>query len=255
MEFTQNEKEALFEQNKTKSYSSPHYVFHFGEGSLAEKDILLIVQEQEKCFSEICAVLQVNYPNKIHYYFTESPSEIGSAIWEDGICCNGVALCGEKESKIYAVYNETVKCIGAHEDTHMIAFAINFPASDFVVEGLAMYMDRLWWGIPNEVWTSYYKNMYPELTVRAMLDNDAFAEQGCEITYPIAGAFTKYLVDTYGRGKYVDLYKYSGCNYEDFFVSCFKESFEKIENAFWKQMDRISFDVSALEEMLRAEDC
>ena len=253
MEYTQEEKEALFEQAKTEIYISEHYVFHFQPGSPAESEIVTIAQGQEQCFSEICAVLQVDYPEKIHYYFTASPLEIGRVFWEEGTPCNGVALCGREQAKIYAVYNETVKCVGSHEDTHLISFQINYPESDFIVEGLAMFMDGLWWGIPNEVWAAYYKQKHPELNIRSLLDNEAFAQQGCELTYPIAGAFTKYLADTFGKEKYLSLYKYKKDDYEDIFLSIYETPLAEIEDSFWQKMRTIEFNPIILEEMLKAE--
>lgn len=253
MEYAQENKEALFEQARTEIFVSEHYVFHFQAGSPAEKEIEAIAKEQERCFSKICAVLQIDYPEKIHYYFTASPLEIGRVFWEEGTPCNGVALCGSEQAKIYAVYNETVKCVGAHEDTHLISFEINYPESDFIVEGLAMFMDCLWWGIHNDVWAAYYKNKHLELTIRSLLDNEAFAQQGCQITYPIAGAFTKYLMDTFGKEKYLSLYKYRGNDYEHIFLSIFEKSFAEIDEAFWQKMGMVGFDPTALEEMLKAE--
>ena len=253
MEYTQEEKEALFEHERTDIYHSEHYVFHFQPGSLAEKEITMIAQRQEQCFSKICAALQVDYPEKIHYYFTTSPLEIGRVFWKESTPCNGMALCGREQAKIYAVYNENIKCIGSHEDTHIISFMINYPESDFVVEGLAMFMDGRWWGVPNEVWASYYRHKCPELSVFDLLDNDAFAECGCQITYPVAGAFTKYLVDTFGQEKYLDLYKYTEDDYEDIFLSIFKKTFTEVENDFWQKICAVDFDAVALEEMLRAE--
>ena len=253
MEYTPEEKEVLFEQARTETFASEHYVFHFQPGSLAEKEILTIAQEQEQSFSKICAVLQVDFPEKINYYFTTSPLEIGRIFLEEGTPCNGVALCGRAQAKIYAVYKETVKCVGSHEDTHLISFKINYPESDFIVEGLAMFMDGLWWGVPNEVWAAYYKQRHPELAVCRLLDNKVFAQQGCQITYPIAGAFTKYLMDTFEIEKYLNLYKYKEDDYVNIFPSIFKNTFAEIEDAFWQKMGAVGFDATALEEMLKAE--
>lgn len=243
--------ESQFEQDKTQTHTSAHYVFHYPAGSLAEKEILAIAETQEKCFADICSTLQVEYPERIHYYFTDSPLEIGRVFWEEGTPCNGVALCGR--NKVYAVYNETIKCIGSHEDTHLISFLINFPESDFLVEGLAMSFDGLWWGVPNEVWTSYYKAACSDLSVKDLLDNHAFEKRGCVITYPVAGAFTKFLIETYGITRFIELYKYSGCEYEEIMLSVFNTSLSDIEAAFWNKMNQVSFDASSLEEMLRKE--
>lgn len=156
--------EEKFEFDKTETYTTEHYVFHYRKGSLAEEEIQTISETQEKSFSKICSTLNVVYPERIRYYLTDSPTAIGHAVWNEDFPCNGVALCGR--NKIYAVYTENIKCIGSHEDTHLISYVLNYPESDFVVEGLAMSIDGLWWGVSNETWVSYYKSKYPDLSVK-----------------------------------------------------------------------------------------
>ena len=248
---TELTKEELYELNITLTYVSEHYVFHFLPGSAAERDIATIAKNQEACFSEICATLQVEYPGTIHYYFTNSPLEIGRVFWEEGTPCNGVALCGR--GKIYAVYTDTVQCIGSHEDAHLISFLINYPESDFWVEGLAMSFDGLWWGVPNEVWAAYYREKHSSLSVKELLDNDSFAKWGCVVAYPIAGAFTKYLIQTYGVDRYLELYRHKGWEYEETILTVFGASLSSMEESFWKTVSMVPFDAPALEAMLRAE--
>lgn len=244
--------EERFEYDKTETYATDHYVFHYQKGSLAEQDIQAISETQEAAFSKICRTLNVGYPEPINYYFTDSPKAIGRVIWGQDLPCNGVALCGR--NKIYAVYTENIKCIGSHEDTHLIShFSINYPESDFVVEGLAMAMDGLWWGVPNETWVSYYKAKHPDLSVNALLDNDAFAETGCVITYPIAGAFAKFLIDTFGMERYLDFYKYDGCEYDEATRRIFGVSLLELEASFWQAIKAIVYDETALEKMLKDE--
>ena len=243
--------EERFEYDKTETYTTEHYVFHYQKGSLAEKEIQTISETQEKSFSKICSTLKIVYPERINYYFTDSPKAIGRVIWNEDMPCNGVALCGR--NKIYAVYTENIKCIGSHEDTHLISFLINYPESDFVVEGLAMSFDGLWWGEPNETWVSYYKTKHPDLSVKALFDNDTFAEKGCVITYPIAGAFSKFLIDCFGIERYLDYYKYDGCEYDYAIQSSFGISLFEIETMFWNKMNSIAFDAPILEKMLKDE--
>ena len=251
MEITTALAEKQFEKCRTETYSSEHYLFHYQAGSVAEKEIHQIAEEQENAFSRICSTLQVNYPEKINYYFCDSPLEIGRIFWEEGIPCNGLAVCGE--NKIYAVYTDEIKCIGAHEDTHLISWQIGFPESYFVVEGLAMSFDRSWWGVPNEVWVSYYHTRYPDMSVGKLLDNDAFLERDCSVTYPIAGAFTKFLIDTYGIERYLSFYKYDSAISEEIVQSVFNTSLHEIEKSFWEKLSSIPFDSGELEEMLRNE--
>ncbi len=243
--------EERFEYDKTETYATEHYVFHYQKGSLAEKEIQVISETQEAAFSKICRTLNVIYPEAINYYLTDSPKAIGRVIWEQDLPCNGVALCGR--NKIYAVYTENIKCIGSHEDTHLISFLINYPESDFVVEGLAMSFDGLWWGVPNETWVSYYKTKHPDLSVKALFDNNAFAETGCVIAYPIAGAFTKFLIDTFGIERYLDFYKYDGCEYDEAVLTIFGDSLLELETSFWQAMKAIAYDATTLEKMLKDE--
>ena len=106
-------REERYEQERTEVYQTDHYIFHYKAGSLAEKNLERIAGVQEKAFAKICGALNVTYPEHIHYYFSDSPQEVGDVIF-DGTPCNGVAICGE--NKIYAVYNEEIMCIGPHED-------------------------------------------------------------------------------------------------------------------------------------------
>ena len=116
-----------------------------------------------------------------------------------------------------------------------------------------MSFDGLWWGVPNETWVSYYKTKHPDLSVKALFDNDTFAEKGCVITYPIAGAFTKFLIDTFGIGMYLDFYKYDGCEYDEAVCTIFGNSLSELETSFWNAMKDITHDATVLEKMLKDE--
>lgn len=241
--------EEKFERSRTKIYISEHYVFHYQAGTLAEKEIEEIAQLQERAFAKICSTLKVVYPDRINYYFTDNPLEIGRIFWGEGASCNGCAVCGD--NKIYAVYNENIKCIGEHEDTHLIAHLIGAPASYFLSEGLAMYFHAYWWGVPNEEWAAYYKEKYPQISVEDLLDNDQFSEYCEKITYPVAGAFTKFLIDTYGINPYKELYKYDGIGYSERIKSIYHVSLQEIEHTFWKAMAQCTFDSAKLTAMLQ----
>ena len=40
-----------------------------------------------------------------------------------------------------------------------------------------------------------------------LLDRESFFEHDCTITYPIMGAFTDWLISSYGQEKYLQLYR------------------------------------------------
>ena len=115
--------------------SSENYDFYFLKNSIAERDINQIIEIQENCFKEICTFLDIHPSIRIKYYLVDSPERVGE-IYGDYEPCNGFA-CPPDE--VYAVYNEKIKCIGPHEDTHILSFTINKPKSSFIREGLAMF--------------------------------------------------------------------------------------------------------------------
>ena len=70
-----------------------------------------------------------------------------------------------------------------------------------------MFFDRYWWGIDNYSWTQWYIEQGKIPSVVNLIENSKFREYDCELTYPVAGAFTGYLIERFGTEKYVEFYK------------------------------------------------
>ncbi len=185
-----------------QTFETEHYTFHYGANTAAERDIEKIAALQESCFSHICAVLGLTPDFKIEYFLCDSPEEVGRICGDDEPC-NGFA---DLPNRIYAVYNETVQCVGFHEDAHLISFVHNRPICPAVTEGLAMYFDRKWWGIENLDWTGFYLKTGRYVPMDRLLDREVFFEHDCSVTYPIAGAFTDWLLTVYGKERYKEMY-------------------------------------------------
>ena len=185
-------------------YETEHYVFHYGAETPAERDILDIAAYQESCFEHITDVFGITPDFKIHCYLCDSPEEVGR-VYGDNDPCNGFAAMPDS---VYAVYNDEVKCTGFHEDAHIISYLINRPISSAIREGIAMYFDRKWWGIHNLDWTSYFLKSGRYIPVDKLLDQEFYFQQDCEVTYPIVGAFTEWLIARYGMEKYMAFYRF-----------------------------------------------
>lgn len=186
-----------------KRFETEHYVFHYNAGTKAEADIPSIAEGQEACFRYICKMLKTVPAFKLQYFLCDTPEEVGRAYGDDEPC-NGFAV---RPDTIYAVYNEQVQCVGFHEDAHLISYTINRPNCPAISEGLAMYFDRKWWGISNLEWAGYYLKKNGSLPTAAWLDRENFFAEDCSLTYPIMGAFTEYLITTYGMEVYLRLYR------------------------------------------------
>lgn len=228
-----------------KQFESEHYIFHYGADTKAEQDITEIAAYQEACFRYICDVLGVTPEFKIEYYLCDSPEEVGR-IYGDNHPCNGFAA---PPNKIYAVYNEQVQCIGFHEDTHIISFTVNRPKCPAITEGLAMYFDRKWWGIQNLDWTGYYIKSGRFVPVDKMLDREFFFAHDCTITYPIMGAFTDWLIATYGIESYMQMYKQE--NMTEAMPLVYKKVPEELNKAFTDYVQLFRID-DALEQRMES---
>ncbi len=222
-----------------KSYKTSNYIFYFNENSIAEKEIKQIAAEQEQSFRHICDTLNVNFNETIEYYLLDSPKEVGK-LFGNNEPCNGFAMLGE--NKIYAVYNKDIQCIGPHEDCHLISLKINVPKSDFLVEGLAMFFDKTWWQIDNDMWTSYYMSKGFNYTLGNLLNlnSNDFYDIDCAIAYPIAGSFTKFLIFQHGIEKYIDFYKCKNAEFNMEFKKVYNIDFYDVEKAFWKYIKEIN---------------
>lgn len=150
-------------------------------------------------------------------------------IYGDNEPCNGFA---NPPNEIYAVYNDEIKCIGHHEDAHILSYIINRPSSGFIREGLAMYFDKYWWGKKNEQWVQEFLNEGKYISVERLLSDDVFYEYSDAVTYPIAGAFTKFLIDTYGIKKYILLYSYISKDFLKRFKEVYLKEMKDIEEDF-----------------------
>lgn len=180
------------------SFESEHYIFYAHSGSYAEMHFHEIACIQERCFSEICTYTGVAFAKRIRYYLCDSRVEIG--VLTCGEPCNA---CTYDYDLIYAVYNHSVQCIGYHEDAHLISYAIAIPDSIFLREGFAMMFDGMWHGVKNsDIVANIGKH-----SISKLFDNDYFYALPEDITYPLAGAFTEFLVERYGMKNYLSFYK------------------------------------------------
>ncbi len=209
-----------------KSYETSNYIFHFQENSTAERDIIKIAKIQESCYAYICTMLKTVPDFKIEYFLCETPEEVGRVYGDDDPCNGFTSL----PNKIYAVYNEEVKCIGFHEDAHVVSYLINRPNSRAIREGVAMYFDRKWWSIQNLDWAGYFIKTGKYISVNKLFNNEIFSSNDCSITYPIMGAFTEWLISSYGIDKYLQFYKYEDSTAALKLV--YNQTVEELNNAF-----------------------
>ena len=215
-------------------YKTEHYIFHCVNNKIAENDIEIIAKTQEEAYETITKALNVKYETIINYYLVNTPEEVAK-LTQYPYPVNGLACFSTKS--IYAVYSDEIKCIGPHEDAHLISEMFGMSDLDFLCEGLAMHFDKRWWGIDNSLWCKYFidEGIFPNII--KLLNNQGFNKIDCSLSYPVAGAFTSYLIEKFG----IEKYRYFYINdFNSKIVS--NQELEIIINGFIERIKHISMD-------------
>jgi len=192
---------------------SPHYIFHYFKNSLAEKEIDRIIKIQERAYKKILESLRLKNRRKIKYYLYPSRKIKEKLMGDDG---NGNAIWikikKEKEIwnpekfEIHSLYNNKIKCIGEHEDTHLLSISLGVAVFLFS-EGLAEFMSEKWHQKDIDFWTRKYLKENKLYSLKFLINNKNWSKIDEMIVYPQAGSFMKYLIKTYGLEKFKQVYR------------------------------------------------
>lgn len=235
-----------------QQFPSEHYVFHLIADSVALRDIASIKATQEKCYRSITDSLGGCTSIRINYFLYPTSLEVGIA-YGDREPTNAF---NRMPDSIHAVYNQTVKSIGFHEDAHVISYHLfGRPQDVFIREALAMHFDKAWWNIPNERWADYYYRKYKRFSFTTFLENDAFFATDCHISYPVCGAFGTFLIATHGMGAFIDAFSFKGSGAGKRLSTVYGKSPKKLEKAFQAYLQRYlhgeSFDESIAKQLAK----
>ena len=215
-------------------YKTKHYIFHCINNKIAENDIEIIAKAQEEAYENITKALNIKYESIINYYLVNTPSEVAE-MTQYPYPVNGLACFSTKS--IYAVYNDEIKCIGPHEDAHLISETFGMSDLDFLCEGLSMHFDKYWWGIDNCLCCKYFSDEGVLPNIIKLLNNKEFNKIDCSLSYPVAGAFTSYSIEKFG----IEKYRYFYINdFNSKIVS--NQELEIIINGFIDRIKHISMD-------------
>lgn len=183
-----------------------HYVFNYIPDSFAHRNLKSIINLQEFCYRTIIRQLRtkrLSFP--IQYFLYDVNCKF------DQMELDGLTGLARYPDQIHAVYSSEMKAVGYHEDVHIIAAqTIGDYSNLFFCEGLAMFFDEVWWGLPNKLWTQIFikEQIYPGIL--PLLENEQFERLPSALTYPVCGTFTDFLIRNYGISRYKKLYNFSG---------------------------------------------
>lgn len=202
-----NYKEEYNNSDIWEVFETEHYIFHYYKNSIAEKDLNCIAKTQEEAYSNILKMLKIkNRHQKIIYYIYKSKDEKERLMGDDGF-----AQAIWHDNSIHIIYTENIKPLGEHEDTHLLTLSWGV-AVGFFQEGLAEYTSGCVWGKDKQLAGLFvqkglnlkkipdFKNFFSHIF---WLEN---ADKNIEYYYPLAGTFTRFLINKFGLEKYKEFY-------------------------------------------------
>ncbi len=190
--------------------STEHFDFYYFKYSTARNDIDEICVQKEKGFQEICQFLGKNSDAQITFIFFDDEK---TKIQETGHQGNGWAY----GSTIVEVYNRQTKLDPYHEVAHILMRSYGSPPALFN-EGFAVYISEYLGANALEYLggekltvnqrTNDLKNKGEWISLSQLITYTEIgsAESKSEIAYPLAGSFVKFLIDTYGKDKFLQAY-------------------------------------------------
>lgn len=197
------------------SNSCDHYIIHYAEGSFAEKNIRQILADQEECFQEICTMLEFESKLHIQCFLFESPFECGRH-WgalnpgyfkeNETPRCSAFALYPNLS---FCTFSEEINAMGPHEDTHLIMMEMfqDHPLSTFILEGIAVATGKQWWELDLHQWARYLTEKELVYPVDQLIEEDIFFRNDSNYTYPLAGSFTSWYMESFGLNRYKQFYQ------------------------------------------------
>jgi prepilin-type processing-associated H-X9-DG protein len=206
---TQNWQERLLP--KLEKRTTKHFDIYYFRDSTAEKEIEHIAVDKERGFGEICHFLGIPSKVRIRLILFEDGQR---KHWETGHQGNGWAF----GRTIVEVYNEKTKLDPYHETVHILMRPFGNPPALFN-EGFAVYMSEKLGASSLRYLSGGESEIYErvkELTAKNELwelkELVGFSEIGSmktrpPVAYPQAASFVKFLVEKYGKDRFLKLYK------------------------------------------------
>jgi hypothetical protein len=99
-----------------------------------------------------------------------------------------------------AIYNEKTTVLGEHELCHVAAVSLwGYPRGAWIDEGLAVYSDDQWWGLPLHSVAKGLLDRGELRPLRDLMQDSDMRMYPDTVTYTEVGSFIKFVYEKYGR--------------------------------------------------------
>jgi hypothetical protein len=191
--------------------ATSHFDIYYLAGSSAAQDIARIAEQRESGYQAISEFLGATASPRIRLIFFEDAEAKTAWTWHQG---DGLAF----GTTIVEICNPSVHLDPFHETAHILAGPLGDPPAIFS-EGLAVYMSERLGAPPVKSFEGGDASTYQRVNqlkaeskwiplAELLTYQDIGSDESQPlVSYPEAGAFVKFLVDTYGKGKFLTAYK------------------------------------------------
>lgn len=238
------EKEWLLNKDSLfTSISSEHFNLYTFDGHLSEETKLDFLKERESAYRKITDFFEIKTDLSVNIFLFGNEQIKYNITGHKGL---GWGF----DNNIVEVFNDSIRIDPYHELVHVIGYTINKPPA-LIDEGTAVYLSQLYGdkafsrliGFPtksiNEILLLLSKNENV-LTISNILSYDEIGNsKNATLDYCISASFVEFLINKYGKQKFLELYKsllnVNSDKNKMMFEKTYREKFNQIENEWTKQ--------------------
>ncbi len=184
------------------SKSSTNFDYYFEAGTPAERDFERIAALMEKSRAGVEKLLGGSFGSRTESFIVDSRARMKQLVGTEGNAFTFGSLnplTFKIEYVTVMVYNDKIKGIGAHETCHVFSHTLWGKAHGlWIDEGLAVYSDDQWQGLPLHSVAKVLLDRGKLLPVADLVDNNWIKKHPDMVTYPELGSFVKFLYEKYG---------------------------------------------------------
>ena len=176
-----------------KTIETEHFIFHI-QPNTKIRGLEKFIEEREDAFTKINSYFGSSIPKKTDYFFWNLNRDAHNV---------GIEELGYAKPEYCLIHSLCDQSVG-HEMTHVIThhLTMNPKKVSLINEGTAVHFDQT--GLDKlEIAKSRLKNKY--VSILGLWEN--WETLSSDISYPLAGAFVKHLLEKGGKEKFIELLK------------------------------------------------
>lgn len=213
--------------------SSTQFTFYYEAGSWTSFNLELVKEKMQGRMESTLSFIGVeSYNARIYMFIVESRSRMKDLIGRE---TNGIAFY--KDNAIAGIASQDKRSLfSTHELFHVIAMNLWGVPENWINEGMAVYSSGKWHGYDLYQLTKYLVDTNRYVSLNELIKK--FNKVDDLISYPLTGSFVKFLDETYGLEKVIEIWQ-SKSNKLEVITG---KSIEELENDWLMKVQEIDYE-------------